>query len=66
MTSISPSGAAGFGRARVTPPRSVGGDDRDYDDPRVVAANLQRAVAAARTRLARATGGRATGGHRPR
>ncbi|NII40171.1 hypothetical protein E9228_000790 [Curtobacterium flaccumfaciens] len=58
MTTFSPSGAAGFGRARVTPPRSIGSDDRDYDDPRVVAANLQRAMSAARARLVRATGGR--------
>ena len=55
MTTFSPSGAAGFGRARVTSARSVGSEDRDYDDPRVVTANLQRAVAAARTRLVRAT-----------
>jgi hypothetical protein len=55
MTSISPSGGAWFGRARVAPPRAVVSEDRDYDDPRVVAANLQRAVARARTRLVRAS-----------
>ncbi|PZE36532.1 MULTISPECIES: hypothetical protein [unclassified Curtobacterium] len=58
MTTFSPSGAARFGRARVAPPQSAGSDDQDYDDPRVVAANLQRATAAARARLARATSGR--------
>jgi hypothetical protein len=55
MTSTSPTGGVGFGRARVAPPtRSSVADDRDYDDPAVVAANLRAAFERARGRLRRA------------
>lgn len=51
MTSVHPTPLS-FGRAPVrATERHVDATDADYDDPRVVAANLERALRAARARL---------------
>lgn len=51
MTSVQP-GPFSFGRAPIGPGgRRAEGTDADYDDPRVIAANLDRALRAARARL---------------
>ncbi|MCJ1715358.1 hypothetical protein [Curtobacterium sp. VKM Ac-2922] len=50
MTSVHP-GPFSFGRAPIRSERRAEATDADYDDPVVVAANLERALRAARARL---------------